>query len=282
MLGGRCHKNKTGFDLIGMFVGSEGLLGIVTEITCRLIPSPPTRAMLSATFGSFADAAKTVQNILGSGYLPAALEIADKFTLSATRNHVGSEMIPDGEAFLLVELDGQIESVILEVDALAKLIKENGSLTVEVAKDEKGCDDIWEIRRAFSYSLRATGLTKLNEDIVVPRGRLVELVKFCEDLQAEINMPIACFGHAGDGNIHVNVMVEEIEKEDNRAKSDQALDRLFKKVISMNGVVSGEHGIGIAKKKWFNEALDPGAFNLHQILKSALDPNSVLNPGKFV
>jgi FAD/FMN-containing dehydrogenase len=95
-------------------------------------------------------------------------------------------------------------------------------------------------------------------------------------------MPIACFGHAGDGNIHVNVMVEEIEKEDNRAKSDQALDRLFKKVISMNGVVSGEHGIGIAKKKWFNEALDPGAFNLHQILKSALDPNSVLNPGKFV
>ena len=95
-------------------------------------------------------------------------------------------------------------------------------------------------------------------------------------------MPIACFGHAGDGNIHVNVMVEEIEKEDNRAKSDQALDRLFKKVISMNGVVSGEHGIGIAKKKWFNEALDTGALNLHQILKSALDPNAVLNPGKFV
>ena len=281
-LGGRCHKNKTGFDLIGMFVGSEGLLGIVTEITCRLIPSPPTRAMLSATFASFADAAKTVQKILGSGYLPAALEIADKFTLTAARNHVGSEMIPDGEAFLLVELDGQFESVALEVDALAELIKENGSLTISVAKDEKGCDDIWEIRRAFSYSLRATGLTKLNEDIVVPRGRLVELVNFCEDLQEEINMPIACFGHAGDGNIHVNVMVEDIEKEENRVQSDQALDRLFKKVISMNGVVSGEHGIGIAKKKWFNEALDSGALNLHQILKSALDPNSVLNPGKFI
>ena len=189
-LGGRCHKNKTGFDLIGMFVGSEGLLGIVTEITCRLIPSPPTRAMLSATFASFADAAKTVQNILGSGYLPAALEIADKFTLSAARNHVGSEIIPDGEAFLLVELDGQFESVALEVDALAELIKENGSLTISVAKDEKGCDDIWEIRRAFSYSLRATGLTKLNEDIVVPRGRLVELVNFCEDLQRPEGYPI--------------------------------------------------------------------------------------------
>ena len=228
------------------------------------------------------DRAKTVQNILGSGYLPAALEIADKFTLSAARNHVGSEMIPDGEAFLLVELDGQLESVALEVDALAELIKENGSLTISVAKDEKGCDDIWEIRRAFSYSLRATGLTKLNEDIVVPRGRLVDLVKFCEDLQRDINMPIACFGHAGDGNIHVNVMVEDIHIEDNRVRSDEALDRLFKEVISMDGVVSGEHGIGIAKKKWFEEALNQEAIELHKRLKDVLDPKSVLNPGKFL
>ena len=126
-------------------------------------------------------------------------------------------MIPEGNAFLLVELDGQKKSVGIEVESLSELIQENGAMTLDFAKDESGCDDIWEIRRAFSYSLRATGLTKLNEDIVVPRGRLVDLVKFCEDLQREINMPIACFGHAGDGNIHVNVMVEDIHIEDNRA-----------------------------------------------------------------
>ncbi|MBT7983574.1 MAG: FAD-binding protein [Akkermansiaceae bacterium] len=281
-LGGRCHKNKTGFDLIGMFVGSEGLLGVVTEVTCRLIPYPPSRAMVSATFESFADAALAVQEVMSAGFLPAALEIADKFTLSAARDHVGSEMIPQGEAFLLVELDGQKGSVGQETDSVARLISEQKSLTIETATDESGCEDIWEIRRAFSYSLRATGLTKLNEDIVVPRGRLVELVEFCEVLQQECGMPIACFGHAGDGNIHVNIMVEDIEIEENRKRSDEALDQLFKKVLSMGGVVSGEHGIGIAKKRWFEDALDDGSLDLHRRLKSALDRESNLNPGKFV
>jgi len=281
-LGGRCHKNKTGFDLIGMFVGSEGLLGVVTEVTCRLIPYPPSRAMVSATFESFADAALAVQEVMSAGFLPAALEIADKFTLSAARDHVGSEMIPQGEAFLLVELDGQKGSVAQETDSVAELIREQKSLTIETATDESGCEDIWEIRRAFSYSLRATGLTKLNEDIVVPRGKLVELVEFCEGLQQECGMPIACFGHAGDGNIHVNIMVEDIEIEENRKRSDEALDQLFKKVLSMGGVVSGEHGIGIAKKRWFEDALDEGSLDLHRRLKSALDRESNLNPGKFV
>ena len=141
-LGGRCHKNKTGFDLIGMFVGSEGLLGIVTEITCRIIPNPPARAMVSCTFSSFSEAATVVQKILGSGYLPAALEIADRFTLEAARNHVGSDMIPEGNAFLLVELDGQEKSVGIEVESLSELIKENGAMTLDFAKDESGCDDI--------------------------------------------------------------------------------------------------------------------------------------------
>tara|TARA_B110000116_G_scaffold259067_1_gene260826 strand:- start:881 stop:2257 length:1377 start_codon:yes stop_codon:yes gene_type:complete len=281
-LGGRCHKNKTGFDLIGMFVGSEGLLGVVTEVTCRLIPYPPARAMVSATFESFADAALAVQKILSAGFLPAALEIADKFTLSAARDHVGSEMIPQGEAFLLVELDGQKGSVLQETESVSSLISEQKALTIETAADESGCEDIWEIRRAFSYSLRATGLTKLNEDIVVPRGKLVELVDFCEELQQECGMPIACFGHAGDGNIHVNIMVEDIEIEENRKRSDEALDQLFKKVLSMGGVVSGEHGIGIAKKRWFEDALDEGSLDLHKRLKSVLDPESNLNPGKFV
>ena len=281
-LGGRCHKDKTGFDLIGMFVGSEGLLGIVTEITCRLIPHPPARAMASASFASFAEAAAAVQAILGAGFLPAALEISDKFTLGAARDHVGSELIPDGESHLLVEIDGQAESVNSEIRAVVSLLHELGCLSLETAGDEAGCEEIWEIRRAFSYSLRATGLTKLNEDIVVPRGRLVELVAFCEHLQEECGMPIACFGHAGDGNIHVNIMVEGIDDPAVRARSDEALDALFKAVLALGGRISGEHGIGIAKKRWFGEAIDSGALDLHRRLKAALDPDGILNPGKFV
>ena len=281
-LGGRCHKNKTGFDLIGMFVGSEGLLGIVTEITCRLIPNPPARSMLSASFKTFAEAAGAVQAILDAGFLPAALEISDKFTLAAARDHVGAEMIPDGDSHLLVELDGQPDSVKLETGSVAALLRERGCITLEAAEDEAGCDAIWEIRRAFSYSLRATGLTKLNEDIVVPRGKLVELVTFCEHLQSECGMPIACFGHAGDGNIHVNIMVDGIEQPETRARSDEALDKLFKGVLAMGGEVTGEHGIGIAKQRWFEEALHPGALDLHRRLRGVLDPQGVLNPGKFV
>jgi glycolate oxidase len=281
-LGGRCHKDKTGFDLIGMFVGSEGLLGIVTEITCRLIPHPPARAMASASFASFADAAAAVQAILGAGFLPAALEIADKFTLGAARDHVGSGLIPDGESHLLVEIDGQPESVNSETRAVVSLLRTLDCLSLETAEDEAGCEAIWEIRRAFSYSLRATGLTKLNEDIVVPRGKLVELVAFCERLQEQCGMPIACFGHAGDGNIHVNIMVEGIDDPDVRVRSDEALDTLFKAVLTFGGRISGEHGIGIAKKRWFGDAIDSGALDLHRRLKAALDPDGILNPGKFV
>lgn len=281
-LGGRCHKNKTGFDLIGMFVGSEGLLGVITEITCRLIPDPPARAMLSAGFANFAEAAEAVQRVLGAGFLPAALEISDKFTLAAARAHVGAEMIPDGESHLLVELDGQPGSVELETASVGALLREVGCLSLDTATDEAGCEALWEIRRAFSYSLRATGLTKLNEDVVVPRGKLVELVEFCEGLQAECGMSIACFGHAGDGNIHVNIMVDDIDKPATRARSDAALDKLFKAVLAMGGAVSGEHGIGIAKGRWFAEALHPGALELHRRLKAALDPDGGLNPGKFV
>jgi len=281
-LGGRCHKNKTGFDLIGMFVGSEGMLGIVTEITARLIPHPPARGMLSAGFTEFSQAAAAVERVLGSGFLPAALEISDKFTLAAARDHVGEQLVPAGEAHVLIEIDGQTDSVKLECEALEVLLREVGALNVETADTDEGCEALWDIRRAFSYSLRATGLTKLNEDIVVPRGKLTELVAFCEGLQDQCGFPIACFGHAGDGNIHVNIMVDDIEDPEVREKSEEALDQLFKQVLALGGVVSGEHGIGVAKKRWFADSLGIGALDLHHRLKDALDPDRILNPGKFL
>ncbi len=280
--GSRCHKNKTGFDLVGLFVGSEGMLGIVTEITLRLIPHPPSRAMISCSFQEFAEAAHAVQAILGGGHLPSALEISDQFTLGAARDHVGKSLIPDGNAHLLVELDGQEASVAAEVEAVANLLKPLGLLTFETALTPEACERLWEIRRAFSYSLRATGLTKLNEDIVVPRGRLVDLANFSAVLQERTGYQIASFGHAGDGNIHVNIMVPSMETEQDRAQVDAALDQLFKQVLAWGGVISGEHGIGLAKKPWFGQALSETNRDTHKALKSALDPLGILNPGKFV
>jgi glycolate oxidase len=281
--GGRVHKNKTGFDLIGLFVGSEGLLGVVTEITLRLLPLPPARATLSAAFASAAQAAEAVQAIFAAGFLPSSLEIADHFTLEAARRDLGKMIVPDGNAHLLVDLDGQEESVRGESEAIRELLKKRNPNALERAIGEADCEKLWALRRQFSNSLRATGLTKLNEDVVVPRGHLVELMEFAETLQTKYGFPIACFGHAGDGNIHVNIMADRYNRDATvREKVEHALDELFAQVLAWGGVITGEHGVGLAKKRWWPEAISDVARELHQRLKQMLDPNGILNPGKFV
>jgi FAD/FMN-containing dehydrogenase len=280
--GGRCHKNKTGFDLVGLMVGSEGMLGVVTQATLRLIPHPPTRAMLSAGFRSFAEAAHAVQRILNSGFLPSALEIADKFTLRAARDYLGESVTPRGEAHLLVEIDGHEPSVRGELSLLARLVRDLGCLDLEEAMGEEACERFWKLRREFSYSLRNTGLIKLNEDIVVPRGRLVELVDFAERLQTEHGFPVACFGHAGDGNIHVNIMVPTMDDPPVRERAEIALDQLFRQIIAWGGAITGEHGVGLAKKRWWREAVGDTAHETHLRVKASLDPDGILNPGKFL
>ncbi|HWL54838.1 MAG TPA: FAD-linked oxidase C-terminal domain-containing protein [Chthoniobacteraceae bacterium] len=280
--GGRTHKNKTGFDLIGPFVGSEGLLGIVTEAILRLIPHPPARATISASFATFAQAADAVQKVLGEGYLPAALEIADAFTLRAAREYLGTAIIPDGEGHLLIDLDGQPDSVRGETESLSRLIRSLGALHLESASGQEACEALWELRRRFSQSLKSTGLTKLNEDIVVPRGRLVDLAEFAARLHAKHGFPVACFGHAGDGNIHTNLMAAHYDDPEVRQKVEVALDELFAQVLAWGGAITGEHGIGIAKARWWPDAASPVSRRVHQAIKTAFDPLGILNPGKFV
>ncbi len=284
-VGGRTHKNKTGFDLVGMFVGSEGMLGVITEATLRLLPNPPARATLSAGFSSMRDAAAAVQAIFKAGFLPCAMEVADSFTLQSARDahkEVRDTFIPPGKAHLLVEIDGQKASVLGEGKALKALLARNKALGVECATSPERCDRMWALRRAFSASLKATGLTKLNEDIAVPRGRLVDLIAFAEKLQKRTGLPIACFGHAGDGNIHVNVMVSKEQQAKRPKEIEGVLDALFTQVITWGGAITGEHGIGLAKKRWWNEATSPELRDLHKRIKKAVDPKGILNPGKFV
>jgi len=280
--GGRLHKNKTGFDLVGLFTGSEGMLGVITEATLRLIPRPASRGMLAAVFPDFAGAAAAVQAILNAGHLPSALEITDSFTLDAARKRLGPGVLPAGQAYLIVEIDGRPAAVGLELEELYPRLESPGATASERAPDEAACERIWQLRREFSYALRDTGLTKLNEDIVVPRSKLVALVEFARMLELETGIPIACFGHAGDGNIHTNLMVADYDTPAGRDRADSVLDILFAWVIAQGGAITGEHGVGLAKKRWVGDALGPVAMAVHRTLKRALDPHHILNPGKFL
>ena len=280
--GGRLHKNKTGFDLIGLFVGSEGMLGVVTEATLRIIPRPAARAMLAAVFPSFPQAAAAVQAILDAGHLPSALEITDGFTLEAARRRLGDGALPAGDAHLIVEIDGRPAAVAAETGELHELLTNLGASSIELAPDEPSCERIWRLRREFSYALRDTGLTKLNEDIVVPRSKLVDLVGFARKLQQDTGIPVACFGHAGDGNIHTNLMVGDYQDAEVRKRADHALDLLFSWVLDHGGAITGEHGVGLAKKRWLHGAIGEVSHDTHVALKRALDPDGLLNPGKFL
>jgi len=280
-LGGRTHKNKTGFDLHRLFVGSEGLLGVITEATLKLLPLPPFRANLAVGFDSMNAAVRALQAIFAAGFLPCAAELADEFTLAAAAKRTKSKRLLGCKAHLIVELDGQEKSVRQEIAAVERIVRRQKPLFVERGFGGRECEAVWQIRREFSYSLRDTGLTKLNEDIVVPRGKLEDLFKFAATLRKKHGLPVACFGHAGDGNIHTNVMVD-YDQPGAKKRAEAALDELFKQVIAWGGAISGEHGIGLAKKRWWPLAISPEARELHRTVKRALDPKGILNPGKFV
>jgi len=280
-LGGRAHKNKTGFDLARLLVGSEGTLAVVTEATLKLLPLPPFRACLAVGFAATHDAIRTLHAIFAAGFLPSALEIADAFTLQAAYQRTRSNRLQGCQAHLMVELDGQERSVRSELREVQRLIRGQNPRFIQRGLGPGQCEALWQIRREFSYALRDTGLTKLNEDVVVPRGRLEDLFRFAAGLQKKHRLPVACFGHAGDGNIHVNVMVDYNQPQA-AARADAALDELFRQVLDWGGAITGEHGIGLAKKKWWPMAVSPETRKLHRALKRALDPRHILNPGKFV
>jgi glycolate oxidase subunit GlcD len=280
-LGGRTHKNKTGFDLHRLFVGSEGLLGVITEATLKLIPLPPFRANLAVGFSSMRAAVRALQSVFAAGFLPCAMELADEFTLAAAARRTKSRRLSGCQAHLICELDGQESSVRKEIRAVEKIIRRHEPVFVECGLGREACEAVWQIRREFSYALRDTGLTKLNEDIVVPRGKLEELFRFTARLQKRHALQLACFGHAGDGNIHTNVMVD-LTQPGAKERSEACLDELFRWVIQSGGAITGEHGVGLAKKRWWPLAISPEARELHATVKAALDPHGILNPGKFL
>jgi len=279
--GSKAVKNVVGYDLTQLLVGSEGTLAIITRVTLRLIPKPPARATLLAIFADIRAAVDAVSALIRRRVVPAALELIDADSLSAIRDHLRQDVVPPGTgAVLIVESDGMQAAVDEEIDRVAEACRDTGAMRVSLAASEEDRDRLWNVRRLLSGALKATGLLKINHDVVVPRGRVPELFAVIDALREAHQLRIAAFGHAGDGNIHVNLMVDRGDAQQ-RARAKEAERALFEQVVALEGSISGEHGIGFAKAQYIGIELSPEEIALMKRVKTAFDPNGILNPGKI-
>jgi glycolate oxidase len=278
--GSKAVKNVVGYDLTQLIVGSEGTLAIVTRITLRLLPYPPARATVSAAFADIRGAVNGVTALVQLGVIPAAVELIDGESLRAVEAHVGRAVAPGASAVLIVEADGIPAGVQEEIDRASAALSASGALAITRAGTDEERAALWDMRRQLSLALRATGLIKINHDVVVPRGRVPELFEEVERLKAAHGLRIACFGHAGDGNIHVNLMLQPGDAAE-MARAKAAERELFTRVVALEGSISGEHGIGFAKAPYLSIELSPDEIALMQRVKQAFDPAGILNPGKI-
>jgi len=279
--GSKAVKNVVGYDLTQLLVGSEGTLAIITKITLRLVPKPPDRATVAAAFATIKDAVDAVTALIERRAVPAAIELIDEESLVAAALHSGVQVAPPGaKALLIVECDGIPAAVQDELSLVVRACETAGVMSVRRASSEADRAELWAVRRQISLALRATGLLKLNHDVVVPRGRVPQLYDAVEELRQQFGLRIAAFGHAGDGNIHVNLMVDR-KNPDELSRAKAAERALFERVLALEGSISGEHGIGYAKKPYIAMELSDEVLALMRRVKTAFDPNNILNPGKI-
>jgi glycolate oxidase len=280
--GGKVVKNVVGYDLTQLLVGSEGTLAIITEITLRLIPKPPVQATLRATFPTVTHAVDAVIRLLRARVVPATIELVDGECLESVARYLGVRSLapPGTAALLLIEVDGLSEQVGPEADRVAGACHEAGATEVLRARDEAERQELWRVRRELSLSLKTIAPQKFNHDVVVPKARVPQLFDLIADLRERFALRIPSFGHAGDGNIHVNIMVSPDDADEVR-RAHEAEAVLFKGVVALDGVISGEHGIGFAKAAYLGLNVSPEAIALMKRVKAAFDPHGILNPGKM-
>ena len=280
--GGKVVKNVVGYDLTHLLVGSEGTLAIITKIILRLVPKPPVQVTMRASFPSVRHAVNAVTNIIRARVVPAALELIDGDSLEAVAQALKvRSLAPEGTAaMLLLEVDGITEQVNAEAVSVEQACRDAGATEFLRANDEAERQELWRVRREISLSLKMITPLKFNHDVVVPKGRVPELFELVDRIKAEFNLRIPCFGHVGDGNIHVNIMVTPTD-DDEIARAHEAEVVLFRGVVALEGSISGEHGIGFAKAKYLPMELTPSTIALMMRVKQAFDPNGILNPGKI-
>jgi len=279
--GGKVVKNVVGYDLTQLLVGSEGTLAIITKIILRLVPKPPVQQTLRATFRDVESAVGAVVNITRERVVPAALELIDGDSLEAVaRNLQVRSLAPEGtEALLLLEVDGTPQAVAEEAERVEEACRAAGATEILRARDATERQELWRVRRELSVSLKMIASLKLNHDVVVPKGRIPELFALVRAIRERFRLRIPCFGHAGDGNIHVNIMVDKDNPEE-IARAHEAEGALFTGVVALEGSISGEHGIGFTKSRFLPMELSEEEIALMKRVKRAFDPDGILNPGK--
>jgi glycolate oxidase len=280
--GGKVVKNVVGYDLTHLLVGSEGTLAVITRIILRLVPRPPVQSTLRATFRTIEDAVQAVSNVIKMRVVPAAVELIDRDSLEAVAQYLEvRSLAPEGTgALLLLEVDGLAEAVTEEAARCERACRDAGATEILRAKDEAERQEVWRVRRELSFALKTITPIKFNHDVVVPKGRIPQLFTLVDGIKKKFRLRIPCFGHAGDGNIHVNIMVTPGD-EDEMRRAHEAEGALFEGVVALEGSISGEHGIGFAKAKYLPLELDPQTIALMKRVKAAFDPDGLLNPGKI-
>jgi len=278
--GGRTLKNVVGYDLTHLLVGSEGTLGIVTAITLRLLPKPASKKTMLAQFSSIGGAARAVTAIIAGKIIPATLEFMDAATISCVRDRSPIPLPDQCKAALIIETDGDAAYAEARMTAIAALIAPHDFLCGQIAATAEEAERIWRVRRIVSPSLKQLGPDKFNEDIVVPRAQLPEMIAALEEIAARFQVRIVNFGHAGDGNIHVNIMVD-LRQDGVPEKARQAVEAVFRAAVGLGGSISGEHGIGTVKAGYLGLEIDAVAIAMMRRVKAAFDPDNILNPGKI-
>jgi glycolate oxidase len=278
--GGETMKGVVGYDLTKLLVGSEGTLGVITRITLKLLPLPAAKKTMLVVFDAIDGAARAVSAIVRGKIIPTTLEFMDATAIECVRQATDLA-IPEGtRALLIIEVDGDEDLIERQAGRILEIVAPLGVLETRVAGSEQEREAIWQVRRSVSPSLRKVNPDKFNEDICVPRSRLPEMIRTIEKISEALEIPIVNFGHAGDGNIHVNIMVDK-EVPGHLTKAEQAIEQIFAATLELGGTMSGEHGVGVTKAPYLPMELDPAAVAYMKAIKRALDPNNILNPGKI-
>ena len=277
--GSEAIKNVTGYDITRLLVGSEGTLGFITKILVRLLPRPEAVMTLLTAFPDVSTASRAVARIMASRITPSTLEFMDRSAIECVKESIGEELTEGVAALLLVEVDGDELSVGRQAEKLAEVCRRAGALYVRKAETTEEREALWKVRRSLSPAIMKIRPLKINEDVSVPRMKIPELIVGVEEIARQHDVIMVNFGHAGDGNIHVNILVDPKDK-DERERADAAVKDLFQLTVDLGGSLSGEHGIGIAKAPYLGMEIDDNLIDVMRAIKRALDPNDIMNPSK--